>query len=166
MLFTSSRCSFYVVHLDLDRSLLELELVGRQALMVVPLERGTNHNRGAPAKSTGDSSDGNNGGYFGIVRRILSYVNPLSYLGGTFRSSDPNPSPQNNLARTEGRNDSTNQNTSIGSRTEGRSRRPTSSPLSSNIHTLKHDEDDNHFSDRNSFWNGNSTQYGGNGDER
>ncbi|XP_056161436.1 plant UBX domain-containing protein 11 isoform X2 [Syzygium oleosum] len=158
---------------DLDRSLLELELVGRQALMVVPLERGTNHNRGGGSlsqhqpSSTDDSSDGNNGGYFGIVRRILSYMNPLSYLGGTFRSSDPNP-PQNNLARTERPNlrDSTNQNTSVGSRTEDGSRRPTSSPFSSNIHTLKRDEDDNRFSGRNSFWNGNSTQYGGNGDER
>lgn len=158
---------------DLDRSLLELELVGRQALIVVPLERGTNHNRGGSLSqhqpsSTDDSSDGNNGGYFGIVRRILSYVNPLSYLGGAFRSSDPNLPPQNNSARTEGRNlrDSTNQNTSTGSRTEGGSRRTMSSPFGSNIHTLKHDEDDNRFSDRNSFWNGNSTQYGGNDDER
>jgi len=92
MLFISSHCIFYVVSVDLDRSLLELELVGRQALIVVPLERGTNHNRGGSLSqhqpsSTDDSSDGNNGGYFGIVRRILSYVNPLSYLGGAFRSS-------------------------------------------------------------------------------
>ncbi|KAK3444078.1 hypothetical protein EUGRSUZ_A00051 [Eucalyptus grandis] len=172
MLFISSHCIFYVVSVDLDRSLLELELVGRQALIVVPLERGTNHNRGGSLSqhqpsSTDDSSDGNNGGYFGIVRRILSYVNPLSYLGGAFRSSDPNLPPQNNSARIEGRNlcDSTNQNTSTGSRTEGGSRRTMSSPFGSNIHTLKHDEDDNRFSDRNSFWNGNSTQYGGNGDE-
>jgi len=83
-------------------------------------------------------------------------------------ASDPNLPPQNNSARTEGRNlrDSTNQNTSTGSRTEGGSRRTMSSSFGSNIHTLKHDEDDNRFSDRNSFWNGNSTQYGGNGDER
>lgn len=85
----------------------------------------------------------------------------------TLMFPDPNP-PQNNLARTERPNlrDSTNQNTSVGSRTEDRSRRPTSSAFGSNIHTLKRDEDDNRFSDRNSFWNGNSTQYGGNGDER
>ncbi|XP_030528192.2 plant UBX domain-containing protein 11 [Rhodamnia argentea] len=157
---------------DLDRSLLELQLVGRQALMVVPLERGTNHNRGGSLSQhlpspTDDSSDGNNGGYFGIMRRILSYVNPLSYLGGTFRSSDPTP-PPNNLARMEGPNlrASTNQNTSTGIRAEGGSRRPTSSPFGSNIHTLKRDEDDNRFGDRNSFWNGNSTQYGGDGDGR
>ena len=30
----------------------------------------------------------------------------------------------------------------------------------SNIHTLKHDEDES-FRDQNAFWNGNSTQYGG-----
>lgn len=47
---------------------------------------------------------------------------------------------------------------------EKKSRKPPASGFGSNIHTLKRDEDDERFSDRNSFWNGNSTEYGGNDD--
>lgn len=43
----------------------------------------------------------------------------------------------------------------------GEPRRRASRPFGSNIHTLRHDEDDFQSRDRNTFWNGNSTQYGG-----
>ena len=43
-----------------------------------------------------------------------------------------------------------------------RSRQPTTSRFGSNIHTLRRDEDDEQFKDNNTYWNGNSTQYGGN----
>lgn len=54
-----------------------------------------------------------------------------------------------------------NQSSSGTSRSDIKRWKPTTSQYGSNIHTLKHDEDDGRFSDRNSFWNGNSTQYGG-----
>lgn len=57
-----------------------------------------------------------------------------------------------------------------GGRSNVRNRRPTTSRTGSNIHTLKHDEEDAPFGDGNAFWNGNSTQYGGgsggDGDDR
>lgn len=75
----------------------------------------------------------------------------------------PNPTLQNNLRGT-GRSNLAQPNQST-TATSGNSRRPTSSRFGSNIHTLKHDEDDSHqTSDRNTFWNGNSTQYGGDND--
>ncbi|KAJ0091780.1 hypothetical protein Patl1_26277 [Pistacia atlantica] len=108
------------------------------------------------------------GGYFGYVRRMLSYVNPFSYFSGGANSSSsgqdsqtgiweysPNSAFRNNLARRE-----TNDSTSS-SRNDSKDGPRTTSAFGSNIHTLKHDEDDDRFSDRNAFWNGNSTQYGG-----
>lgn len=43
----------------------------------------------------------------------------------------------------------------------GDTRRQASRPFGSNIHTLRHDEDDFQSTDRNTFWNGNSTEFGG-----
>lgn len=44
-----------------------------------------------------------------------------------------------------------------------RNKQPTNTRFGSNIHTLKHDEDEGKFDNRNPFWNGNSTQYNGSG---
>lgn len=79
----------------------------------------------------------------------------------------PNPTLQNNLAaRGDGPNPSfSNPSTSV-RRNESKNRPPTTSHFGSNIHTLKHDEDDSRFNDRNAFWNGNSTQYGGDNNGR
>lgn len=79
----------------------------------------------------------------------------------------PNPTHRNNLAGTVRSYSqySANQSTSAAGRDDdGKKRQPTTSHFGSNIHTLKHDEDDGRFSDRNAFWNGNSTQYGGDND--
>ncbi|GMI90088.1 hypothetical protein like AT2G43210 [Hibiscus trionum] len=159
---------------DLSKSLLDLGLLNRQALIVVPHRRTTgfqgqrssDENRNSTAT---EASRGSNGGYFAYVRSLLSYVNPFSYLGGGASSSttgqesrsgiweySPNPTLQNNLA---GRN----RTTSTASN-DNRNRRPVTTRYGSNIHTLKHEEDDDQFSDRNRFWNGNSTQYGGSSD--
>ena len=75
----------------------------------------------------------------------------------------PNSTVQNNStqARRPYTHFEPNQSTSGTSRNDGKGRKPTTSRYGSNIHTLKHDEDDGRFSDRNSFWNGSSTQYGG-----
>lgn len=73
-----------------------------------------------------------------------------------FHVLGPNSSVVNN-PRGVGR-PSTDQNTSTSSR--GRQQ---PSRFGGNIHTLKH-EDDDRFNDKNAFWNGNSTQYGGDSD--
>ncbi|XP_009762764.1 plant UBX domain-containing protein 11 [Nicotiana tabacum] len=156
---------------DLDRTLSDLGLHNRQALIIVrhnkvnvtPL-----HGQSSSAESN-HSAIGFNEGYFSMIRRLFSYVNPLSYLGGSSNTSDtaqgsqnsiwqygPNPTPQNNqtLARKP-------YQTPITSTSNNRSTKPASSRFGSNIHTLKHDEDENQFGDKNTFWNGNSTQFGG-----
>ncbi|KAJ6289838.1 hypothetical protein OIU78_025707 [Salix suchowensis] len=168
---------------DLSKSLSELALLNRQALMVVPRQRATSYQRGgsssdrATTTTSSDSANANDGGYFAYVKRALSYVNPLSYFGGSASSSSsgqaqsgtweysPNSTPQNNTARTDRpySSYSPNQNSSATGRNDSQGRLTTASRIGSNIHTLKHD-DDGRFKDRNSFWNGNSTEYGGNND--
>lgn len=170
---------------DLNKSLLDLGLLNRQALVVVPhrittgfqgLRSSADQRNSAPT----EASTGSSGGYFAYIKSFLSYVNPFSYLGGSASSSTtgqesqggiweygPNPTLQNNLA---GRNRSHSPNSpnrnSATTRDDSRNRRPTTSQYGSNIHTLKRDEDDDRFNDRNPYWNGNSTQYGGNSDSK
>ncbi|KAG8481255.1 hypothetical protein CXB51_026066 [Gossypium anomalum] len=181
---------------DLSTSLLDLGLLNRQALIVVPRQRSTgfqgqrsfaDQRNSTPSEATAGSN--------GDILHTLEALCPISILflilvvvlvpalqlldrnlkvasgntyflmfSGLVASIGPNPTLQNNLAganRTYSPN-STNRNSS----TDIRNRRPTTSRYGSNIHTLKHDEDDNRFSDRNPFWNGNSTQYGGNSDNK
>jgi hypothetical protein len=86
----------------LSKSLSELGLFNRQALIVVPHQRGAGNYRGASSSSDQtdtnvDSSDGTNGGYFAYARRILSYMNPFSYLGGGASSSSSEQESQNGI---------------------------------------------------------------------
>ncbi|XP_024022091.1 plant UBX domain-containing protein 11 [Morus notabilis] len=150
---------------DLSRTLSELGLFDRQALIVVPRQRTTDQSN---SRNIADSSNESNEGYFARLKRLFSFINPLSYLGGDGSSSTssgqqsqhgPNSTLQNNFTQEQ-----RPQNISSSSGNDGKNRRPTASHFGSNIHTLKHDEDDGRFNDRNSFWNGNSTQYGGNDD--
>ncbi|XP_057471650.1 plant UBX domain-containing protein 11-like isoform X1 [Actinidia eriantha] len=171
---------------DLNETLAELGLVGRQALIIVPRHQATGYYRGGSSsrnqtKPTADlaSSNGNNEGYLGLTKRILSYLNPFSYLGGGANSSNsaqesqgrvlqygPNPALQNNLGGTGTTPSvySSNQSNPVTGRDNNSTKKAPTSRLGSNIHTLKHDEDDGRFSDRNAFWNGNSTEYGGDND--
>jgi hypothetical protein len=77
----------------LSKSLSELALLNRQALMVVPHQRATSYHRGgsssdrATTTTSSGSANANDGGYFAYVKRVLSYVNPLSYFGGSASSS-------------------------------------------------------------------------------
>ncbi|KAI4338859.1 hypothetical protein MLD38_023868 [Melastoma candidum] len=164
---------------ELCKTLLELGLSGRQALIVVPHQRGDVSRGGnVPSsyqQSTVDSSsNGDSEGNYSLLKRIFSYVNPFSYLGyfrpssGTTESEDGRSGyGPNDTLQTGGvtRGSAYSVHPTSG-QVENRSRRPTTSRLGSNIHTLKHDEDDARFGDRNAFWNGNSTQYGGDGDSR
>ncbi|KAJ6420640.1 hypothetical protein OIU84_028065 [Salix udensis] len=150
---------------DLSKSLSELALLNRQALMVVPRQRATSYQRGgsssdrASTTTSSDSANANDGGYFAYVKRALSYVNPLSYFGGSASSSSsgqaqsgtweysPNSTPQNNTARTDRpySSYSPNQNSSATGRNDSQGRRTTASRIGSNIHTLKHDDDGDRF---------------------
>ena len=78
----------------------------------------------------------------------------------------PNPALQNNLRGTGTTPSvySSNQSDLVTGRNNNSSKKAPMSRLGSNIHTLKHDEDDGRFSERNAFWNGNSTEYGGDND--
>ncbi|CAN6722918.1 unnamed protein product [Malus baccata var. baccata] len=162
---------------DLSKSLSDLGLFDRQALIVVPRQKGTSYLSGTSAfsdrtdsRNTVSSSDGSNGGYFSYVKRFLSYFNPLSYLGGGASSSSSGQQSENGTweySPNPTRRNSVTQNASTsGKSEEKKSRKPPASGFGSNIHTLKRDEDDERFSDRNSFWNGNSTEYGGNDDSK
>lgn len=80
--------SFFKFFADLSKELSELGLLNRQALIVIPHHPATALNKGQPLSRNYTSSDNdvnpsntNNEGYFGRVKRLLSYVNPLSYLG-------------------------------------------------------------------------------------
>ncbi|KAK3001507.1 hypothetical protein RJ639_021354 [Escallonia herrerae] len=171
---------------DLSRTLSDLGLSNRQALIVVPRIRAFGQNKSkssshkqASSTSSVDSVNRSSDGYLSFMKRIMSYVNPLSYFGGSASSSDSmqesqssmwqyssNPALQHNL-RSSGRNPVFSSNQSDTHATGGnnsKSRKQASPGFGSNIHTLKHDEEDSRFSDRNAFWNGNSTQYGGDTD--
>lgn len=88
----------------------------------------------------------------------------IKFNDATF--AGPNPSLQNSLrdgGRPSGMQSSDQTAPATASGRNSKSRKLTSS-FGGNVHTLKHDEDDERFSDKNAFWNGNSTQYGGNDD--
>ncbi|XP_015887028.2 plant UBX domain-containing protein 11 [Ziziphus jujuba] len=154
---------------DLCKTLSELGLYDRQALIVVPHRLETDQPRPTTINSV-DSSNESNGGYFAYVKRIFSFINPFSYLGGDSSSTSSGEQSQNglweyspNATLQSNLNQAGSRSTSGTSRNDDKGRKPTTSRFGSNIHTLKHDEDDGRFNDRNSFWNGNSTQYGGGG---
>ncbi|XP_027117279.1 plant UBX domain-containing protein 11-like isoform X1 [Coffea arabica] len=169
---------------DLSKTLQDLDLFGRQTLVLVLHHRANWHPKGESSLHDQtnfireSSSNEGNDGYWGSLRRILSYLNPISYLSGSTNAEDttaqesqsriwqydPNPSLQNDLQGT-GISSGAYRSTDTTSRSSNsRSRQLKSSPFGSNIHTLRHDEDDGRFNDRNAFWNGNSTQYGGDND--
>ncbi|CAN7138233.1 unnamed protein product [Brassica rapa subsp. narinosa] len=155
-------CKEHSICADLDKSLSELGLLGRQALIVVPRKRATVYQRGPSYSEPNNNIDTNSGGYFGYLRRVLSYANPFSYFGGASSSA---PEPRGSMEYMPVASNAEVRNTLAQGGSEGRgnvrNRRPTTSRIGSNIHTLRHDEEDAPFGDGNAFWNGNSTQYGG-----
>jgi hypothetical protein len=81
----------------MDTTLCELGIQNRQAMIVVPHRQPVQVSRLQSTSSSlspydaGDSSGG--GGYFGYLRTIMSYVNPLSYLRGSPTTSRPELQP-------------------------------------------------------------------------
>ncbi|PIN21715.1 Ubiquitin regulatory protein UBXD2 [Handroanthus impetiginosus] len=167
---------------DLDSTLSEMGLLNRQALVVVPQNQNNLRYGGASAQnqtySSNDAGSFNaSEGYWASAKRMLSYLNPFSYInrGASSPSASeesqsgiwqysPNPSLQNTLTG-GGRPSSiasSDQSMPTSGRNSNSQSRQQTSHFGGNIHTLKHDDDDSRFSDRKAFWNGNSTQYGGN----
>ncbi|GAB2217913.1 hypothetical protein Droror1_Dr00001127 [Drosera rotundifolia] len=164
---------------DLERSLVELGLTDRQALIVVPLRQPVNQTDRSfrnPTSAASDPPTQGGEGYLSFVKRILSYVNPFSYLGSTRASTSGNDSGTRTLGSSPSAtsqniprrlNTENSQNSSSSAmRSTALARQKPATGFGSNIHTLKHDEDDAPFGDGNAFWNGNSTQFGGNDDSK
>ncbi|KAK9082743.1 hypothetical protein Scep_029214 [Stephania cephalantha] len=156
---------------DLSKTLSELALFDRQGLIVVPHQGPTWLRPQTNAETSVGPSDQSNEGYFGYIKRLLSYMNPFAYLGGSSSErpnsmSQPRPNgslPNQNSAKETPYNPRAAKNSSRPSTDNARnSGRAAPSRFGSNIHTLKHDEDNGPSNDRNTFWNGNNTQYGGN----
>lgn len=168
---------------DMNTVLSELGFAARQALIVVPHrqaalpQRGTSSLHDNQNVASQINSTDENGSYFAFVRRVLGYVNPFSYLGGSASATNSEPAPSEgyqiyrpdpafqgqqrpDAVAPSGPFGQNQQNLSSDSNT-GEIRRRTSRPFGSNVHTLRHDEDDFQSRDRNTFWNGNSTQFGG-----
>ncbi|XP_038884781.1 plant UBX domain-containing protein 11 [Benincasa hispida] len=170
---------------DLGKSLSDLGLHNRQALIMVRHQGVSTDFRGASSSSdqrnfaaNGVSSDENSDGYFAFVKRILSYVNPFSYLGvggGTTSSrhetqGDARQYSSDSLEAERRYARQPNQGITMAGGNDTRGKQPSSSSRFGanihSIHTLKRDDDDERFKSRNSFWNGNSTEYGGDNDSK
>ncbi|XP_039776816.1 plant UBX domain-containing protein 11-like isoform X1 [Panicum virgatum] len=77
---------------DMETTLYELGIQNRHAMIVVPHRQPVQVSRLQSSSSyAGDSSGG--GGYFGYLRTIMSYANPLSYLRGNPTTSRPELEP-------------------------------------------------------------------------
>ncbi|XP_076948153.1 plant UBX domain-containing protein 11-like isoform X2 [Bidens hawaiensis] len=159
---------------DLDKTLTELSLLNRQALIVVPHLQGSGPHKGRSSPATSASVDptgsSNGESYFSLLRRYFSYVNPLAYLGGrgdAVANSSTYGAPQGKNTGSR-RSYLVTSNQSGNTSSTSKNNKPNASRFGSgsNIHTLKHDEDDAQFKGQNAFWNGNSTEYGGDGDNK
>ncbi|CAK9313706.1 unnamed protein product [Citrullus colocynthis] len=170
---------------DLGKSLSDLGLHNRQALIMVRHQGVSTNFRGASSTSdqrnsaaNGVSSDENSDGYFAFAKRILSYVNPFSYLGVGASTASSRHETQGDARQNSSDSFETdrryarqpNQGIAMTGGNNTRGKQPSStSRFGANIHsihTLKHDDDDERFKGRNSFWNGNSTEYGGDNDSK
>lgn len=75
---------------DLDRTLSDLGLHNRQALIIVPRNKvnvTSLHGQNNSAESNHTAIEGD-AGYFAMIRKFFSYINPLSYLGGSSNTSN------------------------------------------------------------------------------
>ncbi|XP_052136391.1 plant UBX domain-containing protein 11 [Oryza glaberrima] len=167
---------------DMEATLHELGIETRQALTIVPHHKTI---RAAKRQSSSSPHEGDNNmdadssggsGYFGYLRTALSFVNPLSYLRANAAPSNPDqlanqgspqyrPStgpwnrPGEDTASESRIPDSASQqaarDTSSGSTLRRRPRQ-----FGGNVHSLRSD-DQGPSDDRNVYWNGNSTEFGG-----
>ncbi|GLJ21854.1 hypothetical protein SUGI_0408660 [Cryptomeria japonica] len=165
---------------DMEKTLVELNLGTRAAIILVPYKSGigpSDWHSSSQANTMGDTGSQNSETGPGFFARILSYINPFSYFGGSSSNQEstsrdsvwqygPNPSLQD-ASKDVGQNRMYTPKSNIPGKGQkvGSSSKVEKRGWGSNIHTLKRDEDES-FRDRNAFWNGNSTQYGGDDSKR
>ncbi|XP_011628666.1 plant UBX domain-containing protein 11 isoform X2 [Amborella trichopoda] len=164
---------------EMSKTLLELGMGSREALIIIPRNPSVEPRRGqtsSQANAAGNSQDPSHESSPGLIWRMLSYLNPFSYVGGggITNSSDhqqqaslsnawqyrPNANLRSSLAGSERSDAMYRSQTSAGERVVSSGKAATKR-WGGNIHTLNHDENDDASRDRNTFWNGNSTQFGG-----
>ncbi|XP_002489321.2 plant UBX domain-containing protein 11 isoform X2 [Sorghum bicolor] len=148
---------------DMEATLSDLGIQNRHAMIVVPHRQFGQVSR--PQSSASYDVGGNSGVgvYFGYLRTVLSYANPLSYLRGNTNSS--NPELQSNEGHGSGpwsepRPLVGNRGHEVTDADSANMLRRRSRPFGANIHTLGN-EDHGPSDERNVFWNGNSTEFGG-----
>jgi len=146
----------------METTLYELGIQNRHAMIVVPHRQPVQVSRLQSSSSyAGDSSGG--GGYFGYLRTIMSYANPLSYLRGNPTTSRPELEPNEGRPSgpwSERRPLPGNRGQEATDESSANTLRRRSRPFGANVHTLGSD-DQGPSDDRNVFWNGNSTEFGG-----
>ncbi|KAL6875626.1 hypothetical protein ACP4OV_013139 [Aristida adscensionis] len=162
---------------DMATTLCDLGIQNRQAMIVVPHRQPvqvSRHQSSSPSYNVDGNSGG--GGYFGYLRTVLSYANPLSYLRGNPNSSNLEQQANGGLQQQRQSSGEWNrpgtamasehqpQTGTRGQQTDsdssGNTLRRRSRPFGANVHTLGSD-DRGTSDDRNVFWNGNSTEFGG-----
>ncbi|KAG0498178.1 hypothetical protein HPP92_002506 [Vanilla planifolia] len=140
---------------DMSKSLGELGISGRQAMIVIPRQQAQMPLRGLSSSNevhVPTTQTNTTIGYFGYLKRVLSYMNPFSYFapigGGASRSeqapNEPwqyraNPGLRSSLLRENEHHpySSNLYNSSLVPDASSSSGRP-SRPFGSNIHTLRH----------------------------
>ncbi|KAG8089605.1 hypothetical protein GUJ93_ZPchr0011g27451 [Zizania palustris] len=164
---------------DMDTTLCDLGIETRQALIVVPHRQAAKRQSAQSSSSPRDGDNNPDGsGYFGYLRTVLSYVNPLSYVRGNPASSNPEQlategseqyRPSSRHANPPGADtgsdswavpDNGNQDGARDNNPGSTLRRRTRH-VGGNIHSLR-SEEQGPSDDRNVYWNGNSTEFGGN----
>ena len=86
----------------MDKTLSNLGFGNREALIVIPHRHSTvlKHSQQSSPDSSNvarTASDDNSEGYFGYLKRLLSYFNPLAYIGGAANSSTSEQAKNDNL---------------------------------------------------------------------
>ncbi|KAI5075160.1 hypothetical protein GOP47_0009236 [Adiantum capillus-veneris] len=157
---------------DMERSLLDLNLEDRATLVVVT----TPSQRKLPASESSSMQAAmpqmKDSGTSGGIWKIFSYLNPLAYFSGSGDNSSsaepgssswqygPNPNLRNSLRQGAperyGLSDPNENETNASKRKKAQDKN-----WGGNIHTLQPNDNDEAFKRGNAFWNGNSTQFGG-----
>ncbi|KAL2631861.1 hypothetical protein R1flu_016547 [Riccia fluitans] len=166
---------------DLDKSLTELELGPRSTVMIVPSRTASEGSSWscATAPVISDNASTSAGGIGSFLWRLLSYLNPFSYLPWGASSSNvgnasvsdteydsvPAGAREADDRLSSGTTAYTSPMSGAGPRRSSLSQRK-SWGANGNVHTLRNDDDDDVPRAGNSYWNGNSTQFGGEDDNK
>ncbi|MCO5573607.1 hypothetical protein L7F22_027379 [Adiantum nelumboides] len=157
---------------DMEKSLLELNLEDRATLVLVtsPLQQKFSASEGSSRQAA--ISEVKDSGTSGGMWKILSYFNPLAYFSGSSDSSnndepgnsswqyEPNPNLRSAVRQGTPERDGLLSPT-VNETNASKRKKAQDKNWGGNIHTLHRNDDDEEFKRGNTFWNGNSTQFGG-----